>query len=162
MFPVSDGSRSKSTTKDTDSRGTDTISNTEDLDSDNAIQSSHSKLVRFCIQVQVFIIPSRTGNSMNQFRDKKVNFYPVVTNIIIPGRKHISNLSDLWYNSYEIQKFDKVAFSELKSELEPNDHGYYYNSGVINQSELVPIEINEATLQEPELSRHIKLPSIGR
>ena len=102
MFPVSDGSRSKSTTKDTYSRDTDSTTifdyNTEDLDSDNTIQSSHSKLVRFSMQVQVFIIPSRTGNSMNQLRDKKVNFYPFVTNIIIPGRKHISNLSDLWYN----------------------------------------------------------------
>ena len=134
VFPGSDAvslsssTNSESTLFSEDTRSHDTdITCGDESDSGNTqidenyiIQSRNSKLVRFCNQVQVFIIPPRIGNSVNQLSDKKVNFYPIVTNIIIPGRKHISNFSDLWYKAHEIERFDKEAYFEVNNELEPS------------------------------------------
>ena len=79
------------------------------FDDGDTVKSSQSKLVRFCKQVQVFILSPRHDLGKSQYllkrsTTKRVKFYLLITNISIPGRNDISNVSELWYNRETVIK----------------------------------------------------------
>ena len=52
----------------------------------------------------------------NKNKIRKVKFYKIVDVILIPSRNEYNYLShDLWYNSYELDKFKNEALLEIKA-----------------------------------------------